>query len=171
METSEQNKLQLSEEALQTEDFDAESFQEEEEINVVQLVGFSLDDVEYGVAILDVFEILKTYKMSRLPNSPEYIKGVINLRGEVVPVIDIRTRFGLNQVKATELSRIIVVNNNGKKIGLFVDNVRKVIRVPEANVSPPSELMTGISGEFIFGIGRLSERLIIIIKMDNIIEL
>lgn len=167
MEAVEQNKLQ--DEPI-ADDFDTESFQEEEEINVVQLVSFSLDDVEYGVVILDVYEILKTYKMSRLPNSADYIKGVLNLRGEVVPVVDIRTRFGLEQAEASELSRIIVVNAEGKKVGLFVDNVRKVVRVPEANVSPPSELITGISGEFIYGIGRLNERLIIILKMDSIIE-
>ena len=142
---------------------------EEELVNVVQLVGFVLDDVEYGVDILNVYEIQKVHQIAHLPNSPDYIKGILNLRGDVIPVVDLRIRFGLRTVEATEFSRIIVIDTDGKKIGLFVDNVRKVIRIPEANVSQPSDLIiTDLSEEFIRGIGRMQEHLIVILNVTNI---
>ena len=141
---------------------------EDENINVVQLVNFTLDDVEYGVDILNVHEIQKVHQIAHLPNSPDFIKGILNLRGDVIPVVDLRLRFGLKAAERTELSRIIIIDTNGKKIGLFVDNVRKVIRIPEANVSPPSDLLTDLSEEFIQGIGRLHDRLIIILNITSI---
>lgn len=141
----------------------------EELVDVVQLVGFVLDDVEYGVDILNVFEIQKMHQIAHLPNSPDYIKGILNLRGDVIPVIDLRVRFGIEATEATEFSRIIVIDTEGKKIGLFVDSVRKVLRIPEANVSPPSELITDLSEEFVHGIGRMQDHLVIILNVTNII--
>lgn len=138
--------------------------------NVVQLVTFTIDDVEYGIDILNVYEIQKMHQIARLPNSPAYIKGIINLRGDVIPVIDMRLRFGLSEIKATELTRIIVVDTNGKKLGLYVDNVRKVVSIPEQNVSLPSDIISGISNEFIQGIGRLNDRLVIILNMISIAD-
>ena len=141
----------------------------EELADVVQLVSFVLEDVEYGVDILNVHEIQKVNQIAHLPNSPDFIKGILNLRGDVIPVIDLRTRFGLEAADVTEFSRIIVAYIDGKKIGLLVDNVRKVVRIPEANVSPPSDLITDLSEEFVQGIGRLEDSLIIILNMTNIV--
>ena len=141
---------------------------EDERINVVQLVSFALDDVEYGVDILNVYEIQKVNQIAHLPNSPDFIKGILNLRGDVIPVVDLRIRFGLKVTEPTEFSRIIIIDTNNKKIGLFVDNVRKVIRIPETNVSPPSDLITDLSEEFIQGIGRLQDHLVIILNIASI---
>ncbi|MFW5807756.1 MAG: chemotaxis protein CheW, partial [Spirochaetota bacterium] len=102
-----------------------------EEVNegeIVQLVTFMLDDVDYGVDILSVHEILRIPQITRLPNTPQFIKGVINLRGNVIPVVDIRSRFGFAPKKLTDLSRIIVIEAENKQIGLLVDNVSSVIR-------------------------------------------
>ncbi|HOK01963.1 MAG TPA: chemotaxis protein CheW [Spirochaetota bacterium] len=132
----------------------------------IQLVSFMLDDVEYGVDILQVHEILRYPEITRLPNTPKFIKGVINLRGNVIPVVDVRIRFGFPKGKITDLTRIIVVETSGKQVGLLVDNVYQVVRIPLANVDPPSELITGVSEDFITGIGRFQDRLIVILNMS-----
>ena len=141
---------------------------EEELTDVIQLVSFALDDVEYGVDILNVYEIQKMPQIAHLPNSPDFIKGILNLRGDVIPVVDLRIRFGIEAVEPTDFSRIIIIETENKKIGLFVDNVRKVVRVPLTNVSPPSDIITDLSEEFIDGIGRLQDSLIIILNITNI---
>jgi purine-binding chemotaxis protein CheW len=141
------------------------------ESEVIQFVSFMLDDVEYGVDILSVHEILRYPELTRLPNTPNFIKGVINLRGNVLPVVDVRLRFGFPKGNITDLTRIIVVETGGKQVGLLVDNVYQVVRIPVVNVDPPSELMTGVSEEFISGIGRLKDRLIVLLNMSHIIFL
>jgi purine-binding chemotaxis protein CheW len=133
---------------------------------VIQLVSFMLDEVEYGVDILRVHEILRYPDITRLPNTPDFIKGVINLRGNVIPVVDVRIRFGFPKGDITDLTRIIVVETGGKQVGLLVDNVYQVVRIPFTNVDPPSELITGVSEDFITGIGRLKDRLIVILNMS-----
>jgi len=138
---------------------------------VIQLVSFMLDEVEYGVDILSVHEILRYPEITRLPNTPKFIKGVINLRGNVLPVVDVRTRFGFPKGTITDLTRIIVVETEGKQVGLLVDNVYQVVRIPVANVDSPSELIIGVSEEFISGIGRLKDRLIVLLNMSHIIFL
>jgi len=136
---------------------------------VTQLVSFMLDEVEYGVDILSVHEILRYPEITRLPNTPDFIKGVINLRGNVLPVVDVRLRFGFPKGTITDLTRIIVVETGGKHVGLLVDNVYQVVRIPVVNIDPPSELMIGVSEEFISGIGRLKDRLIVLLNMSHII--
>lgn len=138
---------------------------------VQQLVSFMLDEVEYGVDILCVHEILRFPDMTRLPNTPDFIKGVINLRGNVIPVVDVRIRFGFPLGDVTDLTRIIVIETNDKQVGLLVDNVHQVVRIPVANIDPPSDLISGMSEDFISGIGRLKDRLIVILNMTNIIFL
>ncbi|HPS86019.1 MAG TPA: chemotaxis protein CheW [Spirochaetota bacterium] len=151
---------------------DSESAVEEViDSEVIQLVSFMLDEVEYGVDILSVHEILRYPEMTRLPNTPGFIKGVINLRGNVLPVVDVRIRFGFPKGSITDLTRIIVVETGGKQVGLLVDNVYQVVRIPVANVDPPSELITGVSEEFVSGIGRLKDRLIVLLNMSHIIFL
>ena len=138
---------------------------------VQQLVSFMLDEVEYGVDILCVHEILRFPDITRLPNTPDFIKGVINLRGNVIPVVDVRIRFGFPVGEVTDLTRIIVIETNGKQVGLLVDNVHQVVRIPVASIDPSSDLITGMSEDFISGIGRLKDRLIVILNMSNIIFL
>ncbi len=138
-------------------------------LDIIQLVSFKLDKIEYGIDILSVHEILRIPEITRLPNAPDYIKGVINLRGNVIPVVDIRMRFGMPSAPVTELSRIIVVEIGEKLVGLMVDNVYQVIRLSRSRIDEPRELIEGISTEFINGIGRLQDRLIVILRLDNIL--
>lgn len=137
--------------------------------NVVQMVSFMLEDIEYGIDILQVHEIIRIPEVTRLPNTPSYIKGVINLRGSVVPVVDMRERFGLPQGTQTDQTRIIVIETGDKLIGLWVDSVYQVVRLPLANIDPPSELIEGISEEFIKGVGRLRNRLVIILNFESLL--
>jgi purine-binding chemotaxis protein CheW len=152
-----------SEDVEQDEDFISED-------KIVQIVSFSLlNDVEYGINILSIHEILKIIDITRLPNTPPFIKGVINLRGNVIPVVNIRKRFGYKETKITDDSRIIVVGINGKLVGLLVDCVFQVFRIPIKDINSPSELIDGVSAEFIQGVGRMKDRLIIILKLDNML--
>lgn len=137
--------------------------------NVIQLVSFTLDGVEYGIDILQVHEILRIPDITRLPNTPSFIRGVINLRGNVIPVVDVRNRFGYPSIDVTEFTRIIVIESEGKQIGLFVDNVSQVIRLSDKNIDPPSDLIEGVSEEFITGVGRLKDRLVVILNLANIL--
>jgi purine-binding chemotaxis protein CheW len=139
------------------------------EADIVQLVSFLLDDMEYGIDILKVHEIIRMPEITRLPNTPDFIKGVINLRGSVIPVVDVRERFGFSRVEGTDLTRIIVIEIGEKLVGLLVDNVYQVVRLPLSHIEPPSELIEGISEDFIEGIGRLRDRLIIILKLDSML--
>lgn len=136
---------------------------------IVQLVSFTLDEVEYGVDILSVHEILRFPDITRLPNTPDFIKGVINLRGNVIPVVDVRIRFGFNPADVTELTRVIVIEAGGRQIGLLVDNVSQVIRIKDHNIDSPSILIEGVSEDFITGVGRLKDRLIVILSLNKII--
>ncbi|HEY1406585.1 MAG TPA: chemotaxis protein CheW [Spirochaetota bacterium] len=136
---------------------------------VIQFVSFTLDEVEYGIDILQVHEILRIPEITRLPNTSKFIRGVINLRGNVIPVVDVRDRFGFSSIETTEFTRIIVVETDGKQIGLFVDNVSQVIRINEKNIDPPSDLIEGVSEEFITGVGRLKDKLIVILNLANIL--
>ena len=138
---------------------------------IIQLVSFVLEDVEYGVDILAVHEILRFPEITRLPNTPNFIIGVINLRGNVIPVVDVRRRFGFTRAQVTDLTRIIVIETNDKLVGLMVDNVHQVVRITQSNVDPPSELIEGVSERYIWGIGRLKDRLIVILNLANILFL
>lgn len=165
------NKLLVNSKKILSSEEKSDPAEELHDSEVVQLVSFMLDDVEYGVDILSVHEILRFPEMTRLPNTPPFIKGVINLRGNVIPVVDMRIRFGFPEGDVTDLTRIIVVETGGKQVGILVDNVYQVVRLPVASIDPPSDLITGISEDFISGIGRLRDRLIVLLNMTQIIFL
>jgi len=155
---------------------DSTEVEKEDEViaeeTIVQLVSFNLsNDVEYGINILSVHEILKTSEIARLPNTPSFIKGVINLRGKIIPVIDVRKRFGFSAVKITDLTRVIIVQLDEKLVGLMVDNVNQVVRIPTNSIDSPNELIKGVSEEFICGVGRLEDRLIVILKLSSVLLL
>ncbi len=136
----------------------------------VQIVSFSLlNDVEYGIDILSIHEILRLTDISRLPNTPDFVLGVLNLRGNVIPVVNVRMRFGYPKEDYSDDTRIIVVGINNKLVGLLIDKVYQVIRISRKNISSPSKLIEGVSTEFIQGVGRLDDRLIIILRLDSML--
>lgn len=132
-----------------------------------QLVVFRLGTEEYGVDILQVQEIKRMLEITRVPQAPDFIEGVINLRGQIIPVLDLRRRFGFPAAERTADARIIVVNIGELVIGLIVDTVLEVISLPGEAISPAPALVTGINNDFLAGIGDLGERLLIILNLEK----
>ncbi|OGW20220.1 MAG: chemotaxis protein CheW [Nitrospirae bacterium GWB2_47_37] len=136
---------------------------------VLQLVTFTLGSEEYAVDILKVQEINRMKEITRVPNSPAYVEGVINLRGKVIPVVNIRKKFGLPEKATDEQSRIMIIDIQGITMGLVVDSVSEVLRVPSDIVEPAPPMTSTITTEFIRGIAKLEDRLIILLDMDRLL--
>lgn len=134
----------------------------------LHLVTFHLDAEEYGVDIGRVQEIIRIGHITGVPNAPEFIRGVINLRGKIIPVIDLRKRMALPETPVTKLSRIMVVEAGPKVLGLLVDRVSQVIRVPMAAVDAAPDEFEESRG-FVRGIGKIESRLIMIMELDRVL--
>jgi purine-binding chemotaxis protein CheW len=132
--------------------------------SVLQLVTFHLGSEEYAIDILKVQEIMRMVEITSVPNVPEYVEGVINLRGKVIPVINLRNQFGLGAKDADVNSRIIVVDI-GTTVSLIVDSVSEVLRLPSDNVEPPPPITMGNTA-YIKGIGKLKNRMLILLDID-----
>ncbi len=138
----------------------------------LQLVGFKLSDEQFGVEILCVREIIRVVSITRVPRAPGFVEGIINLRGEVIPVIDLRKRLNLESRKFDNSTRLIVVELNDQQIGFIVDSVSQVLRVPADAIEEPPEMVTGIDSEFILGVTRIDdgERLLLILDLKRILS-
>jgi purine-binding chemotaxis protein CheW len=132
-----------------------------------QLVVFQLGAELYGVDIARVHEIIRWQTITRVPRSPAFVEGVINLRGKIIPVVDLRRRFGLSDVDNTSASRIVVVEIGDQVVGIIVDS--EVLRVNTSTIEPPSPVVAGIEAEYLQGIAKLPERLVILLDLDRIL--
>ncbi|KAB2920440.1 MAG: purine-binding chemotaxis protein CheW [Bacteroidetes bacterium] len=138
---------------------------------LIQLVSFNIGDEEFGVDILKVQEINRMVEVTRVPNAPEYVDGVINLRGKVIPIIDLRRRFGMPRKEKDKNSRIIVVELTGKVLGFVVDAVSEVLRIPGSVTEPPPSIIAGIKAEYITAIGKLENRLLILLDLERVLTM
>jgi purine-binding chemotaxis protein CheW len=136
-----------------------------------QFLTFCLADEEYGLEILRVQEIKGYSKITPLPNTPREIKGVMNLRGTVVPIIDLRTRFGLSESEYNQFTVIIVVTVGSKIVGLVVDAVSDVLNVAAKDVVPTPDLGSGVDTSFMTGMARSGERLVTLLNVDRLVGL
>ncbi|HHW40623.1 MAG TPA: chemotaxis protein CheW [Syntrophomonadaceae bacterium] len=134
-----------------------------------KLVVFELAGELYGVDIFDVREIVGDTPVTRIPRAPDFLEGVVNLRGKLIPVIDLRKRFGFEEGEKTRETRIIIVDISGREAGLVVDSVREVATVEENSIEP-APAVTTINAAFIEGLAKMDDKLIIIIKLDLILE-
>ena len=141
-----------------------------EAIGTIQLVSFRLDQEEYGIEITKVQEIILMGDITRVPQTPEYIKGLINLRSTVIPILDLRLRFGLKWEGATDKTRIMVVNVGGKTIGIIVDAVSEVLRISQEQVAPPPPTVAGLGRDYLTGLVKLEKRLLILLDIDKILD-
>ncbi len=132
-----------------------------------QLVVFDLANETYGVGIEMVREIIRMQSVTYVPDSPEYVEGVINLRGRVVPVMDLRRRFHLVVTEETAQTRVLVVEIHGEWIGVIVDAVKEVQRISESSVEPTSALVTTDDSFYIQGIVKLDEKLLILLDLES----
>ena len=137
---------------------------------LLQLVTFSIGEEEFGVDILKVQEIIRTMEITKVPRAQEFVEGVINLRGKVIPIIDLRRRFGFTSKEHDKHTRIIVIEINNMIVGFVVDSVSEVLRIPAATVEPPPPVVAGVESEYISGVGKLEDRLLILLDLDKLLS-
>ena len=140
-----------------------------ESAGTMQLVSFTLADEEYGIEITKVQEIILLGEITRVPQTPPFIKGLINLRSTVIPIVDLRLRFGLTEQPATDETRIMVVNVRGKTIGIIVDAVSEVLRISHDQIAPPPPTVAGLERDYLTGLVKLDKRLLILLDIDQIL--
>jgi purine-binding chemotaxis protein CheW len=137
---------------------------------LLQLVSFKIGEEEFGVDILKVQEINRMLDVTRVPNAPEYVDGVINLRGKVIPIIDLRRRFGMDRKEHDKNTRIVVVELSGKIVGFVVDAVSEVLRIPGSVTEPPPSIVAGIDADYITAVGKLEDRLLILLDLERVLS-
>jgi len=134
-----------------------------------RVVVFALAGELYGLDIFRVQGIIKMPAVTRVPRAPEFVEGVINLRGEIVPIIDLRKRFGLGALDVGADTRIINVEMGDHLVGLIVDGVEEVLNIPLDGVAPPPDLVTTMDSVYLRGIANLEERLVILLDLDRVL--
>ncbi len=139
--------------------------------DLLQLAVFQLAGEEFGVDIMQVQEIIRMPGITRIPQSPAYVEGIINLRGKIIVVIDLDTRFNMSSKELDDNSRIIVVEIGETVVGMVVDSVSEVIRLPAANVEPAPEMITTkIHADYLKGVGKIDDRLLILLDLENVLS-
>ena len=143
--------------------------QRSEQQAVSQIVVFQLENEYYGADISVVREVVPLQRVTRVPRTPPYVEGVINLRGRVIPVIDLRRRLGLPAGHTTKSTRIAVAEVGGDQVGMIVDAVEEVVRVPADAVEPPSSLMAQLARDAVLGVAKVDSRLITLLDLRRIL--
>lgn len=137
--------------------------------DVVQLVGFVVGDEEYSVPILTIQEIIKPIEWTRVPQTPAYVLGVFNLRGSVIPLIDLRLKFGLSSINHTDDTRFIVIRHEDEVAGFVIDRLTEAIRLKKSAIGPAPE--TALEGDsMIDGVGKQEDRILTILKVNKLLE-
>lgn len=148
------------------------SMEKTEKERLMQLVGFVIGKAQFGVDILKVQEIIRSAPITQVPDSPDFIEGVINLRGSIIPVIDLRKRLKLYRpdVHAQLDTWIVILNINDRITGFIVDRVTRVLKIEESTVEPPPEIVVGgLKSQYISGVCKVGEKLLILLNFDQIL--
>lgn len=138
--------------------------------SLLQLVTFNISEEEFGVDILKVQEIIRTMEITKVPRAPEFVEGVINLRGKVIPILDLRRRFGMQARPHDKQTRIIVIELGAMIVGFVVDGVSEVLRISASTVEPPPAVVSGLESEYISGVGKLEDRLLILLDLNKLLS-
>jgi purine-binding chemotaxis protein CheW len=136
---------------------------------LLQLVSFKIGNEEFGIDILNVKEINRMVNITKVPNSPVFVEGIINLRGQVIPVIDLRTKLGMPKKDHDKDTRIVVVDIEGRTVGFLVDAVSEVLRIPRNITEAPPDITTGKNSEYITAIGKLEDRLLTLLDLNKVL--
>lgn len=134
------------------------------------IVGFSVGSETFGVAVSSVHEIIRMEQITALPNAPEYVEGVINLRGKIVPVVDLRKRFGERVVSRHKKNRILFAEIGGNMTGLIVDSASEVLRISPADIEPAPSILGEAESHYVKGVAKLPNRLIILIDLTRLLN-
>jgi purine-binding chemotaxis protein CheW len=137
---------------------------------VIQLVGFRLDNEDYAIAITKIQEIILIKPITRIPQVPDFIEGLINLRGSVIPIVNLRKRFGLLPRELDDETRIIVVNVHDKTVGCIVDAVTQVMRINRDQIQPPPLGVLAVNHQYLAGLAKLDDSLMIILDIEKLFE-
>jgi purine-binding chemotaxis protein CheW len=140
-----------------------------ESTGTMQLVSFHLADETFGVEITKVREINLMCAITQVPQSPHYVKGLINLRSNVIPVIDLRSLFGLAESNHDQESRIMVMQVGIRTVGIIVDGVDEVLRISKKDIAPPPATVSGLGNEYLEGLVRLEHQLLILLDIDKVL--
>ena len=135
-----------------------------------KFISFTVGEEEYGLELLRVREVIRVRETTWLPRAPSFVKGIINLRGDVIPIVDLRDKLGLPSRPAEADTRIIVVEVEARLIGMVVDSASQVVRIPAAQIDPPPLLLGGLPQEYISGVGKLDDRLVTLVNVDRILS-
>jgi purine-binding chemotaxis protein CheW len=139
--------------------------------DLLQLVIFQLGGEEFGVDIMAVQEIIKMPEITAIPQAPEYVAGVINLRGKIIVVVSLGKKFDIQSCDKNEEYKVIVVELENQVIGMMVDSVSEVLRIPSSSVDPaPDIIKSGVSSNYIQGVGKLDDRLLILLDLRNVLS-
>jgi purine-binding chemotaxis protein CheW len=135
-----------------------------------QFISFAVGEEEYGLELLRVKEVIRVKGVTWLPKAPSFVKGIINLRGDVIPIVDLREKLGLEAGEATEATRVIVAEVDGRLIGMVVDSASQVVRMSADQIDPPPPVLTGFSQDFIAGVGKIGDRLLVLLNPSAILS-
>src|SRR5213080_4982282 len=136
----------------------------------VHIVGFQVGRETYGVPITSLHEIVRVPEITAVPEAPEYVEGVINLRGKIVSIVDLRKRFGEKQITQNEKNRILVVEVENKMVGLIVDAASEVLRMSSEDVDNPPNVFEEGELNYVTGVGKLKDRLIILVELNKVLQ-
>ncbi|NLY91245.1 MAG: chemotaxis protein CheW [Firmicutes bacterium] len=140
----------------------------EKQEETTQIIVFKLGEEEFGVNILQVREIEKLDQgITRVPRAPHFVEGIINLRGEIIPIVDLRARFGLTLPELGYNSRVIIVEVGEALVGMLVDAVEEVLRVPVSAIEPAPAITKGVDSYFLSGVAKLEDRLIVLLNLER----
>jgi len=132
---------------------------------------FELSDTTYGVRSRFVQQIEMIDDVASVPNAHPAVEGVVLVRGQVIPALNLRTRFGFEKIERDLRSRLVVVNTGNRVVGLVVDTAREFLKIETESIEPPPEALTGLSGHYLEGIATINERLILILNLDAVLDL
>lgn len=138
---------------------------------LLQLVSFKIGAEEFGVDITKVQEINRMVEITKVPQAASYVEGVINLRGKVIPIIDLRKRMSMEIKENDKNTRIVVVDIENFVMGMIVDSVSEVLRIPVSTIEPPPDIATGMNADYIQGVAKLEDRLLIFLDLSKVINL
>ena len=134
-----------------------------------ELVLFELGQEIYGVDISVVYEIIRMQPITKVPKAPFFVEGVINLRGRIIPIVDMRKRFGLPKAEQNRDNRIMVLESGGQNIGVIIDAVTEVLRIPSDSIEPPSNIVVSAASDYLLGIAKHDKSMIILLDMDRVL--
>lgn len=141
---------------------------------ILQFVGFKVHREFFGVPIDRVREIVRVPEITPVPETPKFVEGVINLRGKIIPVIDMRTRLSAPAAARGRTNRVLIVElleRDGKSVGLIVDSASEIMKIPEDSIEPTPELVSSIGAEYVTGVGKLNEKLVVMLDLSKLLSI